>query len=148
MTIGITITGGPELQRKMSKLGSALYEFKDEMEDIGTALTRYLSNEVYLSQGKVLNHPWAKLSPRYERQKVKLYPGHRILDASGTMKQSYFFVSSDQAVTIMNATDYAKYHQEGTSKMPQRLLFAFNKTMISTVASIVRNGLIRKLESV
>jgi len=63
---------------------------------------------------------WAPLSPRYAIQKRRRWGQKPILIASGRMYRGFSFNATRKNMVIRNETDYAKYHQFGTSKMPAR----------------------------
>jgi len=63
--------------------------------------------------------PWQQLSPRYQTWKNKTYPGQPILRATGLMQDvAYIYTRGDRF--LVRSTDYGKYQQFGTSKMPAR----------------------------
>jgi hypothetical protein len=65
---------------------------------------------------------WKPLSPRYAKQKARIYGEQPILVATGTMRQGYKQSGIIQAdkVSFIYPTDYAQFHQDGTRKMPAR----------------------------
>jgi phage gpG-like protein len=145
MDFNISVSGESELVDKLSTLTGSLLVWPEEMSKTGDLVKAYLSNQVYASQGTVLGAQWAPLSAAYSAAKVKKYPGKGTLVASGEMMQSYYTVPTDLAVTIMAGVDYAQYHQTGTSKMPQRLLFALNDTLIAGIEAIFTAGIEARL---
>jgi len=63
--------------------------------------------------------PWQQLSPRYRSWKSEHYPGQPILRATGLMQDvAYIYTRGDKF--LVRSTNYGKYQQFGTSKMPAR----------------------------
>ena len=63
--------------------------------------------------------PWQQLSPRYQAWKSEHYPGQPILRATGLMQDvAYIYTRGDKF--LVRSTNYGKYQQFGTSKMPAR----------------------------
>lgn len=63
--------------------------------------------------------PWQRLTPRYQSWKSENYPGQPILRATGLMQDvAYIYTKGDKF--LVRSTNYGKFHQFGTSKMPAR----------------------------
>lgn len=63
--------------------------------------------------------PWKRLTPRYQAWKSEHYPGQPILRATGLMQDvAYIYTRGDKF--LVRSTNYGKYQQFGTSKMPAR----------------------------
>ncbi len=63
--------------------------------------------------------PWQQLSPRYQAWKSEHYPGQPILRATGLMQDvAYIYTRGDKF--LVRSTNYGKYQQFGTSRMPAR----------------------------
>lgn len=65
---------------------------------------------------------YAPLSAMYAQQKSKRYGSRAILSATGAMLRSYKVTVSGRQIEETVSADYAHYHQNGTSRLPQRLL--------------------------
>ena len=84
------------------------------------------------SQGRHYGPGWAPLSPRYAAWKARRRPGRKIMVFDGMLKAQaaplnprnfgVYRVSDDRLEVGVDPgrTPYAKYHQEGTAKMPAR----------------------------
>ena len=63
--------------------------------------------------------PWQRLTPRYQAWKSEHYPGQPILRATGLMQDvAYIYTRGDKF--LVRSTNYGKYQQFGTSRMPAR----------------------------
>ncbi len=146
MQIAITIRGDKETIKRLEKMGQSFFNFKSEMEEIGTLVKQYAANEATASQGGVLGAAWPKLNPKYAVWKAKHFPGRSPLMRTGNMARRYGFTAKDQSVTITNAADYFKWHQLGTQNMPQRLTLAINGIQKRMMVQIINAGVQRKIE--
>ena len=71
---------------------------------------------------------WQDLSPAYARWKERHYPGRKILELTGRMKDSLINRSMSDSVLEITPSEmsvgtrvpYAIFHQTGTPKMPMR----------------------------
>jgi len=85
---------------------------------------------------------WAALAPstlRYKR--LRGYPD-RILTATGKMWTTIRIIYTDKFAELRVVISYAQYHQEGTSKMPQRKLIGLNQKILGYAVKVIR-GYIR-----
>lgn len=146
MQIAITIRGDKATIQKLEKMGQSFFNFKSEMEEIGTLVKLYAAGQAMASQGGVFNAKWPALSPKYAVWKAKHFPGRGPLIRSGNMSRRYEFSAKEQSVTIRNAADYFRWHQTGTSTMPQRLSLAVNDIQKRMMVQIIDAGVKRKIE--
>lgn len=83
--------------------------------------------EQFRTEGvRLLRETWAPLTPRYKRWKDKHFPGKRILERSGAMRDDFTVrplnierVDSDSCA-FGSSRKPAKWHQKGTRKMRAR----------------------------
>ena len=109
------------------KFKKTLRELERKMGDL-TPVMRHIGEEL-LSDWRLLwkeekdpyERKWADLSPSTKRQKRKR-GGYQILVDTGTLLNSFTVEAEKDSVRIGTAVPYAKYHQLGTEKMPQRML--------------------------
>jgi len=84
-----------------------------------------------LASGQFGPGHWAALSPQYAAWKSRHYPGKTILQRTERLRESLewngrrlgkdgFFQATRDAVVFGTDVPYAKYHQKGTPRMPQR----------------------------
>ncbi len=81
--------------------------------------------EQFATEGAFAGDRWAQLSPQYAIRKGLAHPGKGILEATGDMRRAASMPlrsQTPQSLTLTIDSDVLPYHQEGTSKMPQRLL--------------------------
>lgn len=85
--------------------------------------------EQFTKEGALGEHgKWAALTEAYAARKAKKYPGRPILEASGRMKKDLLSPANKgemmpRELGYGTDVEYARYHQEGTSRMPARRIF-------------------------
>lgn len=118
--IEITVRGIREAEKLVARLKSSLGDYSEELNAVGKELKGFFSTVPFETDGSVYGKRWAELTPQYERQKVKKYPGHGILHREGILRTSFTFKPSNRFLEIKNTADYFDYHQGGTGRLPQR----------------------------
>lgn len=106
---------------------------------------------------------WAALSPAYAKWKARHFPGRKILELNGRLKNSLIMKGGPDNVleitpdtlTVGTRVPYAIYHQTGTPKMPQRkiieltsaqklrwvhVMHEYMKEVADTIARTTRGG--------
>ena len=66
----------------------------------------------------------------------------------GEMKEGFESESHNDYARIWNPVEHFKYHQLGTSKIPQRVMMAFNKTLTNMIEDTLEKGIRRKLDAI
>jgi phage gpG-like protein len=85
---------------------------------------------------------WAALAPSTIVKKQRMGYPMTILTATGDMWRSLRVVFTDKFAEITITAPYSIFHQEGTSKMPQRKILGINKKILDYATKIIR-GYIR-----
>lgn len=83
---------------------------------------------IFASKTSPAGAKWPDLSPKYQKQKSKMYPGAPMLVATGELFRSVTSKDSQGSVVMREpkkmifgtAIEYANFHQMGTEKMPKR----------------------------
>ena len=145
MEISITVNGLSKLQAKLTSLSPHIADFTSELVTTGQYLQGWFETYPFVTEGAIYGESWAQLSPKYAIAKANKYRGKGILIASGAMQKAFSFQSSTNFLRVFNLTDYFKYHQLGTSKMPQRVVMALVPKNIEGIKEIFRQGTINKL---
>lgn len=129
--VSFQVTGGQavvhDLTRFRQNVTHARPVFEGMAEHVAT-----MQRDQFNTEGNHYGPAWASLSPAYKAWKAKRRPGRKILvfdghlrDAAAPAKASGFDIYrvSDKGMEVgvsYAATPHAKYHQEGTAKMPAR----------------------------
>ncbi len=89
------------------------------------------ADETFKTRGKNLGQPWQSLKIATIKSKLRVGKNVDILQRSGTMRRS-FRVSklTKDELEIENSVKYFKYHQIGTSRIPQRQMLGHSPALI------------------
>lgn len=85
-----------------------------------------LNRRQFATEGASGSGGWAPLSPKYAAWKSTHYPGKPILERTGALRESLterpfgVEVITPTGMVLGSGIDYGRYHQAGTSRMPQR----------------------------
>lgn len=154
ITVTVEIKGKDEAINSLDKIKNLLGDFKPEMKAVGDYLLDFFTNDVFDSQGSAIGSQWEPLSEPYSTYKAKMWGAGRILIASGKMRASYkLYTGSDYLIVRNEALNrygdyYARYHQDGTEKMPQRQLMKFDATRGSKIADMIVTSLNKRIANV
>lgn len=103
----------------------------DDLRPIWRALLPYMrraTERTFATRGGRIGERWAPLSRPYAARKARVFPGQPILRATDAMFRSFTVAGAENAVEEIDAQSLtygsrdpkARYHQDGTPRMPQR----------------------------
>lgn len=145
ITLNIQVTGDRKVVSQLKKLRVELEDWQTEMKQIGKYLMNYYSNDVFISEGAALGSPWRPLSPQYEFQKRKMYPGAPILQRTGNLRRGFTMNSNKSSVTVRNKVPYASFHLFGTRKMVAREFMGYTHKVGEGISDIFIDGVKKKI---
>lgn len=147
LQMSITVRGGRQVQRKLKRLGHDMHDMKKAMRDVADKLPDYYANEAWNSRGGVFRKRWPALSPKYRARKIKKFGAKPILEATGTMKNSFYGEFTKSTATISNNADYFKYHQSNAPRtvIPRRQMIGVNSRVKAIVKQAVEDDIRNKL---
>ncbi len=87
--------------------------------------------------------PWAPLSPGYKKWKDSKQPGNPILRLSGEMLDSAEVFPKGSGFSVYS-TNYGRYNQFGTSKMPRRPWMGLPKEALHQLSNIAWSNILRR----
>ena len=136
----------------------ALRSLIDRMRDLRPAwksvvlYLRKATQATFASQGGRIGAAWAPLSPDYAYQKERVYPGMPILRASDGMYKSLVDEGAENSIVEIGLQDLtygtkdrkARWHQDGTDRMPQRKILDVVAEDRRQIKAIVRAHLQRQ----
>ena len=109
------------------------------------AWLRQVTIDQFATAGGRSRDRWQPLSPIYGARKSRVWPGKPILRASDRLFQSLTGSNQDSIVEIEagsftwgTATPYARYHQRGTARIPQRKILVVTKADRRQIIALVR----------
>jgi phage gpG-like protein len=142
----IELTGVKEFEGNLDRIHGVIQSFEPELRDIGEWYIGFLTNDVFETEGGVYHDYWASLTPAYAASKSKENPGRGVLEASGFMRTHWKLYTTSHYALIENEADYAIYHQEGTSKIPQRMFVKFDQDRQNTILEMFKEGILRRIQ--
>ncbi len=114
----LSLSGVEEFEGSLNRMREVIGDFTPELGEIGEWYMGFIQNDVFETEGGAIGESWAELNTAYAQNKAKSYPGRGVLEASGKMRSSWKLYTTSHYALIENGTDYAKHHQEGTSRAP------------------------------
>lgn len=87
--------------------------------------------------------PWAALSPTYRKWKEQKYPGNPILKLSGNMLNSAEVFPKGSGFSVLS-TNYGRYNQFGTSKMPKRPWMGLPREALQKLPAIAWSNILKR----
>jgi phage virion morphogenesis protein len=115
VSVSVEIQGDKEFFAKLDRLIAKASDLSPVMQETGEYMLLQL-REGFESESDPYGAAWAPLAASTLRQKK----GTSILNDTGTMMGTLAYVAGGNQVEAGVNTFYAKYHQFGTVKMPQR----------------------------
>ena len=137
------IEGEAELSRRFMKLSEGVKNFAPAFSETEAYMKKTFSRDVFETEGGVIGESWKPLTSAYAARKMKKYPGKGLLEATGTMKNSFATFSNMSSAAIWNTADYFKYHQSkaARSKLPRRAMMKLDIEQKSVITKIFRSYL-------
>lgn len=147
----IEIQGKAEFDRAFNRVSSEIEDFTAAWQEIRAWLKRRLKHQ-FDTEGA--NNKWQALSPKYAAAKEIEYPGAKILQRTGLLKESLTDGNSNTIDRITKSsldygTDlpYAKYHQDGAEdgagNLPQRKIYDFDEQDKTDLTKTVQRELVK-----
>lgn len=127
MTEATVTTNLTEVLRKVDEFTGAVQSFDIANRQAAIQLYSFTIRN-YEAQGGLIGG-WAPLKPATVKAKLKKGYSPKILLRTGTMRQNFAQFSTKDEAGVGNRISYSIYHQEGTSRMPQRRLLPNDEEM-------------------
>jgi len=108
-------------------MAGAVQDWTPAFQETAITLENIFSNDVFNTEGAVINQTWSPLKQAYAAQKAKKYPGQGILQATGAMRNSFQGLWTANMAQVFNTADYFKYHQSNqprSGNLPRRAMIA------------------------
>jgi len=122
-----SFAGQDQVLRTFSRWTEGLSDFAPALEDIADDFLKLEATQ-FATEGKTGSGGWKALSPDYAAWKATNYPGAKILERDGWLRDSLTVKDAPFQIREITATEavlgtnvpYGIYHQLGTRKMPAR----------------------------
>lgn len=131
MQIQFAIDGELELSRRLTGMAMDVEDWSPAFSMAVDDLKQVFSGPVFDTEGREVDETWSPLSQAYALRKAKKYPGKKILEATGAMRNSFVSKFDATSATIWNTATYFKYHQsrEPRTKMPRRVMMKLTENL-------------------
>jgi len=119
------IEGQKQLSRRLQIMAEKVKNWTPAFKEAAMTLKDTFQNDVFASQGGVIDESWSPLKKAYALQKAKKYPGKGILEATGDMRNGFMTLWRPDMAKVWNQVEYFKYHQSNKPRMsnlPRRVM--------------------------
>ena len=145
------IEGEAQLVRRLRGIKSEAVNWKPAFNEASKELQEVFSNDVFRTEGRAVGKPrWKPLSPAYAKRKSRLYPGKGILEATGTMRNSFKRRFTPEMAAIWNTAEYFRYHQSNKPRkhVPRRIMMHLGHEQRELVVKVFHKHWQRKLRRI
>lgn len=157
-----TVTSNIDEWKKQGYKAASYLTSAQMAGDLTNTLTpryRTLIREQFDREGRGATGRWTPLSANYAKWKRKSYPGRKILELTGAMKQSFTTPSRNIAYGVIQGSSYvfrfgsedekAEWHQSGAGNLPVRKIIDFNTQQLRgiglSIARTLEDGLFTRV---
>jgi len=148
MQMTVTVAGSAQLFKKLAKAQIDIKDMSRELRLAGKFLKDFYGNEVFDSQGSVINKKWPPLNVAYRKRKQTKAPGKGPLEFSGKMRDSFVVKSGINKAVVSNKATYFKYHQSDRARkgnLPRRVMMILDRKRKKDVSDIIFKGVTSRL---
>lgn len=145
MTAGFQLSFNIEGEQQLSKVlllaADKIRDWAPAFQETAQTMQDIFSNQVFATQGAIIDEHWSPLSRGYALVKTKKYPGKGLLEATGEMKNGFLTMWRPDMAEIWNKATYFKYHQSNQprSKMPRRVMIKLAAAQKDQIVKIFHN---------
>ncbi len=150
MQISWSIQGEKQLVRNIKQIGDEIKNWEPAFKQAAENLQKIFSDDVFRTEGGVIDEKWNPLKPRYLAQKLKDgYPGDTLVKTGRMQNAFQYLVKSDYA-EVWNSTQYFKYHQssEPRKKLPRRVMMKLGSKQKEMIVKVFHLYWYRKVKNV
>ena len=126
-----------QVDRLLKRYGSKLRNLEKPLTGFGNYFVSETEKQ-FVTETDPDENRWADLAPSTLAEKRRLGYPDDILTRTGKMRKSVNAIATSKALAIKIQSEYAIYHQEGTSKMPQRKILGMNDKRRERLAKLIR----------
>lgn len=133
-----SIEGEKQLSRNLLIMANRVSDWTPAFRETATDLKSIFSQDVFNSEGSVIDEHWAPLSKAYAYQKALKYPGKGILEATGRMRSGFQTEWRADYAKVWNDIEYFKYHQSNKPRnvLPRRVMMKLADSQRTMVVKI------------
>lgn len=132
--MGFSVKGLAQIQKKVEKMQNSLKDAEPILDEIADSTIKNFKQN-FKEKGKRLDQPWP---PR------KLIQPHPLMIDTGNLRRGFEKETKKDEMKITNPIEYAKYHQFGIGKMPQRKIVGSSRA----IRDLIRNKFIKHFKNI
>jgi len=152
MQMKITLMGTQSALNRLKKMKVNMKDFSKELDEVGRYMKQFYGEDVFATEGQIINERWRPLSINYGFKKREKYPGAGILVASGALKGGFRYVVNVSKMKFWNPVVYAAAHNFGYpkdgSRTPRRTFFKVDALRKKKIVDIIHKGFIRRINGI
>lgn len=140
--LSFNIEGEQQISRTLLLMASKVKDWSPAFQDTAITLKNIFQNDVFETQGEVIEENWSPLKKAYALQKAKKYPGKGILEATGNMRAGFMTLWRPDMAMVWNQVEYFKYHQSNqprSSNLPRRVMIKLAEIQREQVVKIFQS---------
>ena len=125
LQLSFNIEGEQQLSRNLLIMAERVKDWTPAFRETAEELKSIFENDVFTTQGAVIDEHWSPLKKGYALAKSKKYPGKGLLEATGTMRHGFMTLWRPDMAAVWNKVEYFKYHQSNqarSSNLPRRVM--------------------------
>lgn len=146
LSVRVEIKGDKKAIEQLRKMIHAFDDWKPELTEVGNYLTKFYQDPVFETEGGIFGARWQPLSPAYAIRKATTYPGRGILEAKGDLRKGYEKRVFANLLEIVNKDPKAAWFQDGTRRMPPRILIKVDENQKEKIVDIFKKGALLKVQ--
>lgn len=146
LNVRVEIKGDKKVIAQLRKMLHEFDDWKTELTAVGVYLIKFYQDPVFETEGGVFGARWQALSSAYAIKKATTYPGRGILEAKGDLRRAYDKRVFANLLEIVNKDPKAIYHQEGTRRLPPRILIKVDEGRKEEIINIFKKGALIKVQ--
>lgn len=128
VAIAMSTAGGDEIAGAFTMMNRITDDWSRAWPAVATRLRMQTRRHFNSEGGSGRAGRWTPLSARYKAWKDRYYPGRKILELTGRLRDSITNESHPDAIEVRNprylfvgsSVPYAGYHQDGAGTLPRR----------------------------
>lgn len=146
MRLTFEIEGVVEMDRRLRGIQAEMTDWRPAFSETAKYMQKVFANDVFETEGRAIGVRWTPLSRAYAERKAGKYPGKGILEATGTMRDSFETAYAANYAAIWNTAYYFKYHQSKRprSKIPRRAMMKLGNTQKQVIQKKFHEEMIKK----
>lgn len=149
MRLELDVFGDVQVSREILRYGEHANDARPAFRQM-TQMLEQAERRQFDTQGGFASGGWAPLKPETVRAKVRKHQDPRILRATGALEASLTHGGSgarrhvgSQELIYGTDIEYARFHQHGTRRMPQRRPLETTKNMRVQLMKVLQRWIVR-----